>query len=152
MALNPYQQMALEVQMRDLERTLLQIRRLIRETPESSLLIHYQPVSPAACARLETGIDHMQAEITVLVERFQLKLRVEDIGSYIHAEMVGAWSDLHDLRVSRLQGYGAVEPSLNETLEPHIQQLIRLTYEAGLIARGDAPLPSTPQSSGDRGE
>ncbi len=67
--LNRYQRGALEVQVRDLGETLLQICRFIRETRESSLLIHYQPVAPAASARLEICINRRLAKIALLIAK-----------------------------------------------------------------------------------
>ena len=125
MGLNPYQQNALEVRMRLLERTLSQIRQSLR-TPLAGRLTHYRPLSPATGAEVEALIDAMLVEIAAVAEQFNLQPEVEDVAQTIRAEMTAAWADLRDTQPTKLKGYGEVDPALSETLEPHISRLISL--------------------------
>jgi len=135
MALNPYQKNALEVEMRHLEQALLQAREFMRHMPEDGLLTNYRPVAEENRARLEALIDRMLAEIAVVVKKYDLQPRVEDIGVNIYAEMAGAWSDLYDMFAHKLKRYGHVDPALGETLDPHIKLLINLAREIGEAAK-----------------
>lgn len=138
MALNPYQKNALEIELRHLEQALLRARGFIRHPPEDCRLTSYRPISETARLRLEELIDQVLAEIAVLVNRFELQPQVEDLGSYINAAMAQAWADLYDTLSPKLRRYGAVDPALAETLDPHIRSLIRLTYELGQAAKQPA--------------
>jgi hypothetical protein len=135
MALNPYQKNALQVQMRFLERTLHQARRWLRHPPEDGLLTRYRPVSDSLRPRLEMLIDQMLGEIAVLVEKFGLQPHTEDMGSFLSAEMSGAWSDLSDMLSRKLKRYGEVDPALSETLDPHLARLIRLALQVSQAAQ-----------------
>jgi len=135
MALNPYQKNSLEVEMRHLEQALLRARQFIRHVPEDGLLTHYRPVAEEARPRLEVLIEQMLVEIAVVVKKFDLQPRVEDIGTDIYVEMAMAWSDLYDMFSHKLKRYGEVNPALKEALDPHIKQLILLARKTGEVAK-----------------
>jgi hypothetical protein len=136
--LNEGQQSSLEVTLQMLEIALFDIRRLLGEPLPNTLLTHFQPCPPELAAQIEPLIDDILAEIDVIVQRFQLGSQELIVSRNIRSEMAMAWSDLNDLRFSKLKRYGHVDPALQETLEPHIQRLIHLTSEVGSIAEKES--------------
>ncbi len=141
MGLNPYQHNALEVRMRHLERTLFQIRRLLF-LPLDGRLTRHQSLSPEVSAQAEAVMGAMLAEIAEVAEAFDLQPEVEDVAQSILSEMTIAWADLNDTQSAKLKGYGAVDPSPGESLDPHIQQLITLSNRLVQLIRGGASTPT----------
>jgi len=142
MSLNPNQKRALEVQMRCLEQTLLQVRQRLHNPPEDGFLVCYRPMGERARTHVEAAIERMLAEIGVIAQEFDLQASVEDVGSYVLAQMAVAWSDLVDTLSPKLKRYGPVDPSLSETLDPHIRVLIELAQKMGQAANSE-PLELT---------
>jgi hypothetical protein len=135
MGLNTYQQNALEVRMRLLERTLFQIRQSLHMPPVGRLT-HFRPLAPATGAQVEALIGAMLAEIAAVAEQFNLQPETEDMAQTIRAEMTIAWADLRDTLPAKLKAYGEVDPALSETLEPHIVRLISLAEAVQQAAKG----------------
>jgi hypothetical protein len=136
MALNPYQQNALEVGMRHLERTLLEARQLLRHVPEAGRLTSFQPIAEVIRPELEASIDQMLTEIEVVAARFKLEPRAEAVGNHIGAEMFAVWSELQGLLSDKLKRAGEVDPTISTALDPHIQRLIALAHRMANSARG----------------
>ena len=136
-SLNPYQHDALEIRMRHLERTLLQTGRLLR-LPPGGRLVRFRPLSPETAARAEAVMGAMLAEIAVMAETFDLQPEVEGVAQSILSEMTAAWADLYDTQSAKLRGYGAVDPSLADALDPHIQQLMTLSTSLVQLIKGGA--------------
>jgi hypothetical protein len=147
MGLNANHRRVLEVRLQSLERDLLQARWLMRQPPEDGVLVHYRPIPSEVRARIEKLVDRMLAEIAALANRFGFQPKVEDIGNSVSAEMVVAWADLNDMRSSKLRGYGEVDPALAETLDPHIEQLIKLSYVISMAANTGSPATSEAEAS-----
>jgi len=129
MPLNPRQQVALEVQMRELEKTLQQVKCLAQSPPESGLLTRYQPMPEMAQTSIAPLVDEMMAEIASLVRKFDLQPSVQDVRHSVNASVSAAWAGLCDLLSTQLGRYGKVDPELEKTLDPHIDALIRLALE-----------------------
>lgn len=125
--------------MQHLERTLLEVRQRLHDTPEDGFLVCYRPMAERSQAHVEAVIERMSAEIVVIAQEFALHPSVEDIGSHIVGQMAVAWSDLNDTLSPKLERYGPVDPSLAETLDPHIRVLIELAQEMGQAASGNPP-------------
>jgi hypothetical protein len=142
--LNSAQKIALEVELRRLERSLLHARQWLREPPQDGLLTRYRPLPEATRADLEVIIRQMLAEIVVLVDRFKLAREVDDLGRDLEAEMASAWAEMTDTLSSKLVRYGAVDPALAETLDPHLRRLIVSSRALGRAAL-QAPLPMPTQ-------
>lgn len=147
MGLNANHRRVLEVRLQSLERDLLQTRWLMRQQPEDGTLVRYHPIPSIVRARIEKLVDRMLAEIAALTNQFGFEPKVEDIGGSVSAEMVIAWADLNDMRSSKLRGYGEVDPALTETLDPHIERLIQLSYALSLVAKSDSPATSEAEVS-----
>jgi hypothetical protein len=144
MTLNPYQQNALDAELRHLETTLLQIQQSLRHPPPNGLLTHYLPISEMQRLQLEKIIEAMLAEIAILVREFALQPRAESVGRWIDAEMAAAWVDLYESLSPKLNRYGDVAPALATTLDPHLRQLIGLAQALGTAARTEEPEKSPP--------
>jgi hypothetical protein len=142
MSLNANQKLALEVRMRSLEQRLHQIRMRLHDGVEDGLLTQTRPMAKEASACIEAEIERMLAEIAVIAQEFELQGSVEDAGRRVSAEMSVAWADLHDTLSPKLKRYGAVDPSLGDTLDPHLRNLIDLAQEIGRVADGEPPCDS----------
>jgi hypothetical protein len=56
----------------------------------------------------------------------------------IVAEMSSAWTNLEEVRPERLRRFGAVDPTLTETLTPGLERLIQLVWVVrDLASRGE---------------
>ena len=131
MPLNPRQQVALEVEMRELEKTLQQVKRLAQNPPESGLLTRYRPMPEMAQASIVPLVDEMTVEIASIVREFDLQPSVQDVRHSVNAAVSAAWAGPCDLLSAQLGRYGKVDPELEKTLDPHIDALIRLAL--GLV-------------------
>lgn len=132
--LNSAQKIALEVELRRLERSLRQARQWLRQPPDDHLLTRYRPLPESAGPELEALIEPMLAEIAVLVERFRLAPEVDDLGRDIEAEMASAWAEMTDTLSSKLVRYGPVDPALGEDLDPDLRRLIGWSQALGRAA------------------
>ncbi len=125
--------------MRLLEATLRGITRLVKDPPDDGILTRVRPLSEGTRLRLMLLMEAMQSEIAAVVRAFDLQADDEWLDRRIDAEMSGAWSDLHEVLSGKLKRYGDVDPRLSRVLDPHIRRLIRMTLEAGHLARNDKP-------------
>ncbi len=143
--LNSGQKIALEVDMRHLERALRQARQRLRQPPEDHLLTRSRPFPASAGAEVEALIEPMLAEIALLKERFRLAPEVDDLGRDLEAEMAAAWADMTDTLSPKLVRYGAVDPALAETLDPSLRRLIAWSHE---LARASLRASVGPRTNG----
>lgn len=125
----------MEVELRHLDSTLRDARRILNSAPEAGLLTSYRPMSEATRPELGTLMGQMLAEIVLLVTRFELKTRADDVGNHVSAEMSAAWSDLHGILSYNLKRSGDVDQALSETLDPHVQRLIALAHQIANLTR-----------------
>jgi hypothetical protein len=132
--LNSAQKIALEVELRRLERSLRQARQWLRQPPQDHLLTRYRPLPERAGPELEALIEPMLAEIALLVERFRLAPEVDDLGRDVEAEMTAAWAEMTDTLSPKLVRYGPVDPALGEALDPHLRRLIGRSRALGQAA------------------
>ena len=143
--LNSGQKIALEVELRHLERALRQARRWLRQPPEDHLLTRYRPMPETARPELEALIEPMLAEIALLMERFRLAPEVYDLGRDLEAEMAAAWADMTDTLSPKLVRYGAVDPALAEALDPSLRRLIACSHD---LARASLRASMAPRANG----
>jgi hypothetical protein len=143
--LNSGQKIALEVEMRHLERSLRQARQWLRQPPEDYLLTRHRPFPETAGPELEAIIEPMLAEIAVLKERFRLAPEVDDLGRDLEAEMAAAWADMTDTLSPKLVRYGPVDPALAEALDPSLRRLIAWSHE---LARASLRASVAPRANG----
>jgi hypothetical protein len=140
--LNPAQKIALEVELRRVERSLLQARHWLREPPEDGLRTRYRPLPEKTRADLEVLIEQMLAEIAALVERFKLAPEIDDLGRDLETEMVAARAELTDTLSPKLIRYGPVDPALTEALDPHLYLLMGWSHQLGSFALALPRAPS----------
>jgi hypothetical protein len=63
------------------------------------------------------------------VERFELPPHRWYGRQIIMAEMISTWTNLEEIRPERLRRFGAVDPTLTETLAPSLERLIQLVRD-----------------------
>jgi hypothetical protein len=102
---------------------------------EQGRLFFRPQASAAARQRLTPLIEQALNEIAVVAERFQLEAEVDDPLRDLSSEMAVAWADLNGLQSAKLGGYGAVDPALKVSLDPHIERLIQLASQIMHTAR-----------------
>jgi len=129
MTLNPPQKIALEIGLRQLERTLLRLMSQAREPAWDGPLIRTRPMPARERTRLESVSGAMMAEIGVVAREFGLHAQEADLDREIDAELSVAWVYLNELLARKMARYGTVDPELSKRLDPHIHRLIRLTRE-----------------------
>ncbi len=139
MSLTVEQKISVEIEMQRLERVLCQIRERLQRRRGDGILLCHVSMTPQTQAHVEALMERMLVEIRAIAQEFDLAPSLEDVGAYIMAEMAGAWSDLHDTLSPKLRRYGPVDPSLRETLDPHIRVLIELAQEMGQAANSAPP-------------
>jgi len=127
--LNPPQKIALEVGLRQLERTLLRLMRQAREPAWDGPLIRTRHMPARERTRLESVGGAMIAEIEVVAREFGLQPEEADLDREIDAELSVAWVYWNELLARKTARYGTVDPELSKRLDPHIHRLIRLTRE-----------------------
>jgi len=142
MTLNPPQKIALEIGLRQLERTLLRLIRQAREPAWDGPLVRTRPMPARERGRLESVGGAMIKEIEVVAREFGLQAEEADMDRQIDAELSVAWVYLNELLGRKLVRYGNVDPELSKRLDPHIHRLIRLTHEVER-ARGKADKEQT---------
>ena len=127
--LNPPQKIALEIGLRQLERTLLRLMRQAREPAWDGPLIRTRPMPARERTRLESVGGAMIAEIEAVAKEFGLQAEEADLDRVIDGELSVAWAYLNELLAKKMVRYGTVDPELPKRLDPHIHRLIRLTRE-----------------------
>jgi chromosome segregation ATPase len=129
--MNTAQQTSLGITLREFEVRLARLRVLL-EQYESVTHLTMEQVD-----RLRQAIERQQAMIDDLFRRFQLKRETIDVVQSMIAELSISWTQLVDSRSDKLGRYGEVDPELESTLDPAIDQMIeaclsmvRLLYKA----------------------
>jgi len=130
--LKPAQASALTSALVVLEKTLGEIERLCdvrNDGPEAEPEALHRVSglrSDKARAEVRDLTRSARREIGAVVRKFQLNGREESAPATISALASMSWMDLEECRPSRLKGWGAVDPLLEEELSPHIDRLISL--------------------------
>jgi hypothetical protein len=127
--LNINQQNALEVEMREWELTILDLRRDICGAPQEGRLTIVQPIPESLRKNIDERLEMILTEIRNVAEEFNLPPQISDLSRKVIAYLSLASSDLQDLRVSKLKRYGAADPGLTDTLEPHILNLSQMSMD-----------------------
>ncbi len=135
MGLNENQKRAVVVTLRLLEERLAQIERVANEDDEGVLYRRTAHFSLEQREKMDELILAMRGQIRRAAVRFRLPQEEQDAVSEIVAKLDLAWESLEDSRPRKLGAYGNVDPGLKETLDPILQELIRLLFRLEAVAR-----------------
>jgi hypothetical protein len=139
--LNAYQQRALNSTLVHLERQVLTLERLVRGEHQGTLIHPTKPFSSDARQRLLELFDHLHQEIGATAAAFALPGVEENIPATVGGTCAILWSNLEDVRPAMLNRYGAVDPTLEEALGPHIERLIQSVLALEQIAQAERQRP-----------
>jgi hypothetical protein len=138
MSLNQPQRNALATNLQQLERALNEIERLLDSPPTGVTYTTEVDFGPATIQRLRETCRDTRSQIAEIAAAFELPQHRWDGRRMIVAQMSVARIDLEDMRPPKLQRYGTVDPTLNETLAPRLERLIDLVLAIReLASRGE---------------
>jgi len=137
MSLNDNQRRALAVTLRHLEETLANIERVMNHDEYGILYRRVASFTPPQRAQMERLIQTMREEIRRAALTFDLPIEEQNVARYIAGTLALTWEMLEEMRPRKLGNYGAVDPTLEETLDPILQRLIELSFQITDIARGE---------------
>ena len=135
MGLNENQERAVAVTLRLLEERLADIERVIAEDEEGALYRRVARFSPEQREKMNNLIAAMRGQIRRAAARFHLPQQEQDAAREIVGKLMLSWESLEDSRPRKLGAYGDVDPALKETLDPILQELIRLLFRLDAVAR-----------------
>jgi hypothetical protein len=138
MSLNQAQRIAVSTTMLHLERSLDEIERLLAGPTNGVTYTTEVNLAPATAQQLQAVCADIRSEIAAMVERFELPPHRWYGRQVIMAEMTSTWTNLEEIRPERLRRFGAVDPTLTETLAPRLERLIQLIRDVqNLASRGE---------------
>ena len=123
--LTAFQQRSLNSTLVYLERQLLHLERLVQGGDPGILIHPTRPFAPETSQRLLEHVRRLRQEIRATTAVYTLPGVEEDIQATVIGTCAVLWSNLEDTRPATLNRYGAVDPALEETLGPYIEQLIQ---------------------------
>jgi hypothetical protein len=138
MGLNEPQQRRIEVTLSLIEQTLLELEKAyLTDTSITGEMFRVtSDLTPAEVQTLGSLFYQMRQHIGRLREQFQLKPQERDLRRMLAAAFAHCWAILHDCRTDKLKGSGRVDPRLKQTLDPTIDQLIKLVEKMERLTRG----------------
>ncbi len=122
--------------MEQLERTLDEFEHLLDSPPAGITYAVEVDFAPATVRQIHETCRDLREQIAEVAAAFDVRRRRINVRRIIAGDMSIAWVNLQDLRPSRLQGYGDVDPSLSETLAPRLERLGQLTMAIRDLASG----------------
>lgn len=138
MSLNQAQRTAVSTTLLHLERALDEIERLL-DGPSSGVTYTTEVnLAPTTAQQIRRVCGDIRSEIAAMAERFELPPHRWYGRQVIVGEMTSTWTNLEEIRPERLRRFGAVDPTLTETLAPGLERLIQLVWAVqNLASRGD---------------
>ena len=138
MSLNQAQRIAVSTTLLHLERSLDEIERLLAGSGNGVTYTTEVNLTTATAQQIREVCANIRREIAAMVEHFDLSTQRWYGRQVIVAEMTSAWTNLEEVRPERLRRFGAVDPSLTETLTPGVERLIQLVWAVqNLASRGE---------------
>lgn len=138
MSLNQAQRNAVTTTLVQLDQALDEIERLL-DGPTSGITYATEiDFGLATARRIRERCTDIRSQSADIVAAFELPRQQRNGRQIIVAEMSLAWVNLEEVRPHRLRRYGAVAPTLAETLEPGLEYLASLALTIqDLASRGD---------------
>jgi hypothetical protein len=122
-ALNDNQRRHYEVLMTRLEDSLARIESLLSAPRPHRLTLVDDDVSPAFRAHAKAEIPRIQRQIERVSEALHLQPRAVSLRRMIGASLTTDAIRIEDSLASQMRGYGTVDPSIAERLDPALMRL-----------------------------
>ena len=136
--LNPAQRTALSTALMQLEQAVAETESLLDGSRQGITHATELDWSEATTRVLRELCHVVRRHIQELVNLFDLPVHRFHGRRVVVAAMSVAWTNLEDARPDKLRRYGDVDPTLRETLAPHLEHLINQVLELQQLAnRGE---------------
>jgi hypothetical protein len=143
--LNSHQRRALNSTLAHLERRLLSMEHLLHGEEQGILIRRTGQISPATRQRLLTLFEQLRQEISTLAASQALPGTEENMRATLMGTTAVLWADLEDIRPHTLTRYGAVDPTLEESIGPPIERLIQGVLAIEALVKAEQQITSTEQ-------
>jgi len=138
-SLNPNQQRAVAVALRQLEERLGRVEDIIGRDESGAMFHRARPGwSPEETERVGAMLEQLRAAIASVAETHSLQTERRDPGREIAGLMRVSWESLAEIDSRRLRSYGRVDPGLRASLDPTLEQMMALVAAIELLAVGYA--------------
>jgi hypothetical protein len=142
MSLNPNQVGAVTATLRLLEERLVEIERMVSKDEQGILYRRVAQFTPTQRVQMNEIIRAMREQIRRAADEFQLPCEGQNAARHTIGILSLSWESLEEIRSRKLKSYGEVDPELKQTLDPILQQLIRLLFQLTDVADGRTPTES----------
>jgi len=127
MSLNENQKRAIYVALVEADEMMSELERLSLNQSTSGILPQMDTSLPELEQHKIIDLVHqVRKEIKAIVELFQLQPKIRKLYPQISGIINTLCSDLEDVKSAKLSGYGTVDPSLKDTLDPHLDWILEL--------------------------
>lgn len=123
--LNDAQKRRVSIALGHLEKTLVEIERVLTQGDYQGILFELRNnVPPAVREEILFAASVVREHIRVLTERFGLQRMENDLSKQVASSLVYCWETLVDSTSKGLRGYGAVSEALGNELDPELDAII----------------------------
>jgi hypothetical protein len=138
MGLSEPQQRRLEVTLSLIEQTLLELEMcyMTGAITRGEMVKVDNNLTHEQVQQLLDLFETMRQRIGQMRQQFQLQPQGHDLRRLLGSHFSHFWATLHDCRTNKLKGTGAIDPQLKQTLDPQIDELIRLVLEMERVIQG----------------
>jgi hypothetical protein len=126
MSMNVAQRTAVATTLEQLEQAVAKTEQLLDNPPGGITFATDVDWDEATVCALRELCARVRSQIAGLVDSFGLPVDRLSGRGVVVAAMSSAWVNLADSRPKALRRYGDVDPALNETLAPRLEQLMNL--------------------------
>ena len=125
--LNEHQHSALSMRLSSIERELHKAERLIKgDLAKGELFETTSDITQAESEELLKIIHAARQVIADLKSQLALTVKKQDVRAWMLGHFSIVWTILEDCHANKLGGFGEVSPELSQSLDPKIDQLIRM--------------------------
>lgn len=125
--LNPYQKNALRISLVLVEKGVFELDRVLSSGNHHGILFEIQDdLAEEAKAGIRQLIHEIREILREMKDRFQLDLEIDRNSRAIFGKAPLLWEIVTNTDAGRLRGYGEIDPSLKDLLDPSIERLSQL--------------------------
>lgn len=125
--LNPYQKNALRISLVLVEKGVFELDYVLSRGNHYGILFEIQDdLAEEAKAGIRQLIHEIREILREMKERFQLDLEIDKNSRVIFGKAPLLWEIVTGTDARRLRGYGEIDPSLKDLLDPSLEQLSQL--------------------------
>jgi len=125
--LNPYQKNALRISLVLVEKGVFELDHILSSGNHHGILFEVQDdLAEEAKAGIRQHIHEIREILREMKEQFQLDLQIDKNSRAIFGKAPLLWEIVTNTDAGRLRGYGEIDPSLKDLLDPSIERLSQL--------------------------